>query len=664
MSSGLPPTLGVRWLGTPGASTLSVAVPVGHSVDRVDFCLFDGVGNPESEQRFRLTDRLGGIAWGLVDGLPVGATYGLRCGGGGSDPLKLLVDPYALAITGEVDWTTVPGAHLPSSGVDTAGMMPLGVLVDPRFDWGSDARPQVPWPQSVIYEMHVKNATQLHPEVPEHLRGTYAGVAHPAFVKHLTKLGVTAVELLPIHQHTDEERLVGLGLINHWGYNTLGFFAPDHRYSSQGSMGNQLVEFKGMVRLLHQAGIEVILDVVYNHTPEGGRGGPVLSLRGLDPNGWYREPDVTGCGNTVDLRQSAALRLVLDSLRYWVTECHVDGFRFDLATALCRTDQGYSDSAPFLAALSADPVLSTVKLISEPWDVGPGGYQVGSFPAPWTEWNDSFRDTSRDLWCQGTGTLGGIAVRMTGSSDLFRHRHRESWTSVNFVAAHDGMTTADLCAYQNKHNLANGEANRDGTDNNRSTNAGVEGPTDDQAIIATRARMRRNLIATTLLSTGVPMLLSGDEVAHSQQGNNNAYCQDNEISWINWASADWDLCRFTAGAIRLRAKHRVQYDAAWLNPDTATWWAPNGTAMDSAHWNSGVGLVLRLHGAPEDGEDDMMVLINNGAADLVFSLPEGGWAVALDTAMGQVHDEEADLDAASITMPGSSMTVLVAVNVR
>ncbi len=659
MSSGLPPTLGVHWLGIPGASTLSVAVPVGHSVDAVDFCVFDPSGDPASERRFPLTDRLGGVAWGLVDGLTVGTSYGLRCSGGAADPLKLLLDPYALAVTGEVDWTTRPGAHLPGSGVDTAGLMPLGVLVDPRFDWGADAAPQVPLSQSVIYEMHVKNATQLHPGVPKDLRGTYAGVAHAAFVQHLTDLGVTAVELLPIHQHTDEERLVGLGLINHWGYNTLGFFAPDHRYSSQGSLGAQLVEFKGMVKLLHEAGIEVILDVVYNHTPEGGRGGPTLSLRGLDPAGWYREPDVTGCGNTMDLRQPAALRLVLDSLRYWVTECHVDGFRFDLATALCRTDNGFSDSSAFLAAINADPVLSTVKLISEPWDVGPGGYQVGSFPAPWMEWNDSFRDTARDVWCRGTGTLGGLAVRMTGSSDLFRHRHRESWTSINYVAAHDGMTNADLCAYQHKHNEANGENGRDGTDNNRSTNSGIEGPTENPSVLQARARMRRNLLATTLLSTGVPMLLAGDEVAHSQHGNNNAYCQDNEISWIDWAVADRDLFRFTAAAIRLRAKHRVQYDGAWLSPDTATWWTPDGIAMDSANWNTGAGVVLRLHGAPEDGEDDMMVLINKGAADLKFSLPVGRWKLALETATGHVGDER-DVTG-FINMPGSSLAVIVAV---
>lgn len=621
-------------------------------------CVLSPTGDVSSEQRYPLGERLGDIAWGLIDGLSVGTRYGFRAEGGGADPSKLLVDPYARAVTGGVDWLTKPGAHSLGSGVDTATLMPASVLIDPRFDWHGDVSPRTPWNRSLIYEMHITNATVLHPDIPQHLRGTYAAVAYPAFIDHLLKLGVTAVELLPIHQHADEERLAKLGLTNHWGYNTLGFFAPDHRYSSQGSAGEQLVEFKGMVKLLHQAGIEVILDVVYNHTAEGGPNGAALSLRGLDPQGWYRQPDVTGCGNTVDLRQPAALRLVLDSLRYWVTECHVDGFRFDLATALCRTDSGFSDTSAFLLALAADPVLSNVKLISEPWDVGPGGYQVGAFPPPWTEWNDSFRDTVRDMWCHQAGTLGGLAVRMTGSSDLFMHSHRQTWTSINFVAAHDGMTTADLCAYERKHNDANGENGRDGTDNNRSTNCGVEGPSDDPDILRKRARMRRNLLATTLLSTGVPMLLSGDEVAHSQQGNNNAYCQDNETSWIDWSHADWDLCRFVSATIALRNKHRVQYDDAWLNPANATWWAPSGVPADAAHWGSGVGLALRLHGEPDDAEDDMIVLINNGAEILQFVLPPGSWTIAMSTATGDVGTAETVVG--SIALEETSITVLVA----
>jgi isoamylase len=647
------PPLGISWLGEPGASLLCFATPVGASVSSVEWCFIERQGETTTETRIPLPIRQGNVMWGHIEGVTFGATYGLRAAGGGADPNKLLIDPYARALTGDVNWLTVPGAHRLGNGIDTGSLMPLCVVTDPRFDWESDAPLNRPWDEAVIYEVHVKNATKLHPDVPEHLRGTYAGLAHPAFVSHLQALGITAVELLPIHQHADEERLAGIGLTNHWGYNTVGFFAPDHRYSASGSLGQQVTEFKGMVKLLHDANIEVLLDVVYNHTAEGGWGGPALSLRGLDPTGWYREPDVTGCGNTLDLRQPAALKLTLDSLRYWVTECHVDGFRFDLAPALCRTDFGFSQTSAFLSAVHADPILSKVKLISEPWDVGIGGYQLGSFPPPWSEWNDRYRDTIRDLWRGNTQSLGEVAERIAGSSGLFAGAHRSPWASINFVAAHDGMTTADLCAYNGKHNEANGEGNRDGTDNNRSWNCGVEGPTEDQAILRFRARQRRNLLATLALSRGVPMFVAGDEVAHSQQGNNNAYCQDNEISWINWATADWDQYRFLAAALRLRAEHPVLRDNTWMNSATASWLTPGGAAMDHARWNdpAAAGLMLTL-----GGTQPLLVLINNGPQPQQFVVPSGNWTVALRTDDGHTEANVTD----RVQLIDRSLMVLVA----
>ncbi len=636
----LPPPLGAHWSGQAGNSPLTVAVPVGHSVTTVEFCRIEHRQPADTtETAVELEHRLGNIVWGHVHDIPIGATYGLRASGGGADPTKLLVDPYATAITGAVDWLRQPGAHRLGSGVDTALMMPLSVVTDPSFDWGASIRPNVEWSRTIIYEVHVKNATKLHPDVPEHLRGTYAGLAHPAFVQHLVSLGVTAVELLPIHQHVDEERLAGLGLTNHWGYNTLGFFAPDHRYSASGSCGEQVREFKGMVKLLHEAGIEVLLDVVYNHTGEGGRGGAALSLRGLDPDGWYREPDVTGCGNTVDLRQPAALRLVLDSLRYWVTECHVDGFRFDLAPALCRNDFGFSQASTFLSAVHADPLLSQVKLISEPWDIGVGGYQLGGFPAPWAEWNDRYRDSIRDMWIGSSPSLGEAAGRISGSSDLFAGSNRAPWSSINFVAAHDGMCAADLGMYAGKHNDANKEDNRDGTDNNRSTNFGVEGATTDPEILRSRAKLQRNLLATLLLSQGVPMLLCGDEVGHSQRGNNNAYCQDNEISWVDWTIADRDLLEFVRRAVALRNDHEVLRHQDWLEPRDASWFALDGSPMDQQKWASGLGFVLRLHAHEGNtNERDILLVLNTSRSSQRVTLPSGRWNVKLDAAQESQYE--------------------------
>jgi isoamylase len=667
MAASLPPPLGTHWSGQPGKSSLTVAVPVGPGVTNVDFCLIQRGDNGEctTETRFPLPCRLGNVVWGEIEGIAVGATYGLRASGGSADPTKLLVDPYARAITGTVNWQAHPGAHRLGSAVDTANLIPFGVVIDPSFDWGaeSDRGPdrllKTPWDQTVIYEANVRSATKLHPGVPEPLRGTYAGIANSAFIEHLVSLGITAIELLPVHEHVDEERLAGLGLTNHWGYNTLGFFAPDQRYSASGTHGPQVNEFKGMVKLLHEAGIEVLLDVVYNHTGEGGRGGAALSFRGLDPEGWYREPDVTGCGNTVDLRQPAALRLVLDSLRYWVTECHVDGFRFDLAPALCRTDFGYSATSTFLSAVYADPVLSQVKLISEPWDIGVGGYQLGAFPAPWAEWNDRYRDTVRDLWCGSVGSIGEAAGRITGSSDLFAGSRRAPWASINFVAAHDGMCTADLCAYNGKHNEANKEENRDGTDNNRSNNCGVEGQTSDVEILERRAKLQRNMLATLLLSHGTPMLLCGDEVGHSQLGNNNAYCQDNEISWIDWNSADWKLSRFVSQVIALRRAYPALRHPQWLRPQDANWLSFDGLPMDQQKWASANGFSLQLR---DPNSRSVVLALNNSYEKQHVVLPSGEWdewTVEIDTAVPLDSDPQPNNRVATTGIEMSERSLIV-----
>jgi isoamylase len=657
---GQPPELGVRWNGSVEFPAVTVAVPVGHTIEQLEFCVFKPDG---TERRYALRNRLGNVVWDFIEGIAPGTLYGLRATGHGCDPHQLLVDPYARAITGPVDWLSRPGSlrvrvagtnaaqlagapqqtkadggvqHASSdtsldTALDTAPDMPRCVVIDPTFDWGPSGinRPYVAWTDTVIYEAHVKSTTYLHESIPESLRGTYAGLAHPEFIAHLTHIGVTTLELLPVHHHVDEERLAHLGLVNLWGYNTLGFFAPDSRYSASGNHGEQVAEFKGMVKLLHQAGIEVVLDVVYNHSGEGGPDGAVHSLRGLDPHGWYRQPDVTGCGNTIDMRQPAALRLVLDSLRYWVEECGVDGFRFDLAPAMCRGDFGFSTHANFLSAIAADPVLNRVKLISEPWDIGMGGYQLGGFPAPWAEWNDRYRDTVRDLWRGVPQPLGEVAARLAGSSDLFGPTRRAPWASINFVAAHDGMGVNDLCTYNHKHNEANGEQNRDGTDNNRSWNCGVEGPTDDAAINQLRHRQRRNLLATLLLSQGTPMFLAGDELGHTQQGNNNAYCQDNEISWVNWAAADKHLVDFVAQLTSIRRNFSVFRRDTWMaDGHDAQWFAPDASPMSIGRWNDpeSAGLTLRLAGTP-----DVILVLNDAHYEQTFSLPPGNWQLLLCT---------------------------------
>ena len=584
---------------------------------------------------------------------------------------KLLIDPYAKAIAGEIIWADEMFAYVVGSEEedlacdfrDDAWGMPKSVVIDNAFDWADDKRLATPLPSSIIYELHVKGFTKLWPDVPEELRGTYAGVGSAAAIKYFKELGVTAVELLPVHAHIDDKALGDRGLTNYWGYNTIGFFAPHAEYSSSGQTGEQVSEFKSMVRNLHAAGLEVILDVVYNHTAEGNHLGPTLCFRGVDNVASYRllseNPrfylDYTGTGNTVDTLHPRTLQLIMDSLRYWVLEMHVDGFRFDLATALARDGTGVNKFHAFFKIIRQDPVLSQVKLIAEPWDVGDGGYQVGNFPVPWSEWNGKYRDAVRSFWRGDEGRLGEIAYRLTGSPDLYQHDGRCPYASVNFVTAHDGFTLNDLVSYDEKHNEANGDGNRDGDDNNQSWNCGVEGPTDDPKINMLRRRQRRNFLTTLLLSQGVPMLLGGDEFARSQNGNNNAYCQDNEISWINWQRDEKQnqLLEFTKKLIHLRKDHPVFRRPKFFQGrrirgseiKDVMWFNPGGNEMSDEEWSSPfvrcLGMLLsgdtadvvNFEGEPIR-DDTFLLLINSHFEPIQFVLPGQehlGWELFLDT---------------------------------
>ena len=641
-----------------------VAVYAGHA-DAVELCLFDaGDKAGTSERRIPLLERAHGWWFAFVPGITAGQRYNFRAHGAWSpdqglrhNPAKLLLDPYAKAIEGKVRWGAEVYGHVVDvrwhgdgeliSDLDSRGHMPRGVVVDDRFDWEGDVAPNRSRSESVIYEAHVRNQTALHPGVPPELRGTYAGLAHPESVAHLTSLGVTAVELLPVHAFTHEPHLVRRGLTNHWGYNTLGFFAPHGAYAAAKDPQGAVDELKGMVKLLHGEGIEVILDVVYNHTAEQGRTGAMLSWRGLDQRAYYRldergrDIDVTGCGNTLDLRHPVVCRMVLDSLRYWVQEYHVDGFRFDLAVALGRgRGDDFDPDHPFLVALRTDPVLSAVKLIAEPWDVGMHGWRTGQFPPPFMEWNDRYRDAVRRFWVgdvrsqrhhrRGHG-LQELATRLAGSRDLFGHRDRGPTASINFVAAHDGFTTADLVAYDTKHNEANGEDNRDGSDNNGSWNHGTEGPSDDPQVIADRTLAIRNLMGTLLLSTGVPMINAGDELGRSQGGNNNPYCQDNGTSWINWDLEPWqqDLLDTTSHLIRVRQALPVLRQRVWalgrqVHDDGTRdmeWYAADGTPMGD-RWTQGSRLVQLYVAGAWMGWDSALLVVNGGVEDVEVTLPE------------------------------------------
>ncbi|MGZ4615196.1 MAG: glycogen debranching protein GlgX, partial [Actinomycetes bacterium] len=645
--------------------------------EAVDLCLYDDAGR---ETRLPLTDHIHGVWHGHVRGVVPGDRYGFRVHGPW-DPwhghrynsAKLLVDPYARAVDGALAVDDAVRGHdmgyddAVLDGRDSAPFVPRAVVVADDFEWGGDSPPLVPWTDTVLYELHVRGFTRRHPDVPPHLRGTYAGLAHPAVTEHLTSLGVTTVELLPVHHYESELALLGRGRRNYWGYNTLGFFAPHAGYSSSGSRGQQVHEFKAMVRALHDAGLEVVLDVVYNHTAEGGSDGPTLSLRGLDNRTYYRlrqgrfYEDFTGCGNTLDLRQSRTLALVTDSLRYWVEEMHVDGFRFDLAPALARGTDGFERGGTFLSVIAQDPVLSRVKLIAEPWDVGPGGYQLGHFPAPWAEWNDRFRDTVRQSWLgdnvrnQGSG-MRDLAYRGTGSSDVFDSDHRGPLASINFITAHDGFTLHDLVTYERKRNEPNGEENADGSGHNRGWNCGVEGPTRDPDVLRLRRRMMRNLLATRITSTGVPMLTAGDETARTQLGNNNAYCLDDDTTWVDWSwlsaasrttsydAMRRDLVAWTRALISLRRTHAVVRrdhffegrPAGADGPKDLAWFSPNGREMTDSAWFDHDRRVLGgfVANADVDGES-LLLLTNMASTETPFVLPDGPWAssyrVLLDT---------------------------------
>jgi isoamylase len=656
LSSGppdLPPPPGVTARDDGSAD---VAVYAGHA-DGVELCLFepgDDVGR--TERRVELTDRAHGTWFARVPDLRPGQRYGFRAHGPWDpsrglrhNPAKLLLDPYARAVDGSVRWAPEVFGHTVGADLrgdptvrddrDSAAYVPRGVLLDNGFDWGDDRRPQVRWADTVIYEAHVKGLTMRHPGVPAELRGTYAGVAHPAVIDHLVGLGVTSVELMPVHSFTSEPALARRGSSNYWGYNTLSFMAPHAAYAATRDPQGAVAEFKGMVRLLHEAGIEVILDVVYNHTCEQGADGATLSLRGLDNRAYYRldwqgaDVDMTGCGNTVDLRHPVPLRLVLDSLRHWVQDLHVDGFRFDLATALARgRDDAYDPDHPFLMALRTDPLLSRVKLIAEPWDVGQHGWRTGQFPPPLAEWNDRYRDCVRTFWLadasrQAWGQTGHgvreLATRLAGSQDLFGIRDRGPLASVNYVASHDGFTLADTTAYDRKHNDANGEQGRDGHNDNRSWNHGAEGPTDDVVVEFARQQSLRNLLGTLLLSTGVPMIAAGDELGRTQHGNNNAYCQDNETSWLAWDLEPWqeDLLATARGLLQLRRdypvlRQRQFFDGHPRRSDGTTdltWHAADGGRMDPGRWNDAdVRTVQMALDGTNLGSRSLLVVVHGG----------------------------------------------------
>ena len=639
----------------------------------VTLCLFDAAGG---ERQLPLLERDAGVWHGFVPGVRPGQRYGYRVSGPYEpalglrcNPNKLLLDPYARAVAGEIDWVDAVFGYTPGtpdgfSGLDSAPHVPRGLVVDGGFDWGSDSPPAVPYSDTIIYETHVKGFTQFHPGVPPELRGTYAGLASPAALDHLTSLGVTAVELLPVHQHADDGFLRARGLNNYWGYSTLGFFAPHAGYSAEvraGRQGGQVAEFKGMVKALHAAGLEVILDVVFNHTAEGNHLGPTLSFRGLDNQAYYRlvadDPrfyfDTTGTGNSLNPDDPNCLRLIMDSLRYWITEMHVDGFRFDLAVALARENGGFDRVSAFFDLISQDPVVSRVKLIAEPWDVGqPDSFDLGNFPALWSEWNGKYRDTVRDFWRGGAGTLPDLATRLTGSADLYGPSSRRPNASINFVTSHDGFTLRDLVSFDQKHNEANGESDNDGTDDNLSWNCGAEGPTEDPEILALRARQSRALLATLMLSLGVPMLLGGDELGRTQRGNNNAYCQDNEISWFDWGSVDNDLLAFTRALIAARRRHhalRRRRFASGALRDDIEWFTPAGSAMTDSDWSAGwTRSVVAYFDGTRDADrddrgrpmldDDLLLLINGWWEPLTFTLPEVGsvrsWRLELDSFAG------------------------------
>ena len=673
--------------------------------EKVELCLIDAEG---TEERINL-EEVDAHTWHCyLPGVQPGQRYGYRvhgpydpANGKRCDPSKLLVDPYARAFDGEFDGhpslfsydVTKPYDINSRNTEDSLGHTMLSVVVNPFFDWGSDRAPKTPYHETVIYEAHVKGMTMNHPLVPKDLRGTYAGLAHPEVIQYLKDLGVTAIELMPVHQFLQDDRLRELGLRNYWGYNTFGFFAPQQDYAANRHPGSAVPEFKAMVRAFHEAGIEVILDVVYNHTAEGNHLGPTIAFRGIDNEAYYRlvdnnrayYMDYTGTGNSLNVRDPHSLQLIMDSLRYWVTEMHVDGFRFDLASTLARELHDVDKLATFFDLVQQDPVVSRVKLIAEPWDVGEGGYQVGNFPPLWTEWNGKYRDTVRDFWRGEPSTLGEFASRLTGSSDLYANNGRRPTASINFVIAHDGFTLNDLVSYNSKHNMANGEDNRDGESHNRSWNCGVEGPTDDAEILQLRSRQRRNFLTTLLLSQGTPMIAHGDEIGRTQNGNNNVYCQDNELAWMNWelTKTNQNLLDFTKRLIRIRANHPVFRRRRFLAggplgadaPDRdIAWLVPSGKLMTQGDWEFAFGKSLMIYlngrniaerdrrGQPIE-DDSFLLMFNAHYDDIEFTLPSeqfgASWKLIVDTTENTGYPVEAMVLKASDTFTVTSRSIAI-----
>ncbi|WP_405805936.1 glycogen debranching protein GlgX [Streptomyces sp. NBC_00210] len=702
---GAPTPLGARFrVGPDGVAGTNFALWAG-GAEAAELCLFDDTG---VETRLPLTELTHEIWHGFVPGIRPGQRYGYRVHGRWDpwtgarwNPAKLLLDPYARAVDagrgndycelpaevyGHVrDWPQQHVADTVRDDRDSAPFVPKGVVVHDDDDWSDDRRPKTPWADSVIYELHVRGFTKLHPGIPHELRGTYAGLAHPAAIGHLVRLGVTAVELLPVHQYAHEDHLLKRGLRNYWGYNSIGYFAPHAAYSASGTRGEQVGEFKRMVRALHAAGIEVILDVVYNHTAEAGQLGPTLSLRGIDNRGYYRlqsdaraYADYTGCGNTLHVVKPHVLRLITDSLRYWVTEMGVDGFRFDLAAALARSMHDVDMLSPFLAVIAQDPVLRRVKLIAEPWDVGNGGYQVGAFPPLWTEWNDRYRDAVRDFWRGALPDVRDLGYRLSGSSDLYAWGGRRPYASINFVTAHDGFTVRDLVSYEQKHNEANVEGNRDGTNDNRSWNCGAEGETDDPHINALRRRQVRNLLTTLLVSTGVPMLVAGDEMGRTQGGSNNAYCQDNEVSWLDWSLLERPgprgVLELTTRLLAVRHTHPVLRRRAFFSGRAhaadglrdLAWFTPHGREMTEQDWYAPAStLALYLSGRDIPGrdargaevtDDSFLTILHSADRPVSFQLPGPPWAQAYELVVDTSREDQ-DSAPGTVHRGGETLTV-------
>lgn len=674
---GEPFPLGATWQG----NGTNFAVYADNATG-VELCLFNTKEDKEESYRLKLVERTHNIWHVFLPDVKPGQFYGYRIDGPYEpskghrfNKNKLLIDPYAKAIAGKIEWSDALFGYNPGesdetfSEVDSAPFIPKCVVINSDFDWEGDRKLNIQLHKTIIYEAHVKGFTQTNPEIPESIRGTYAAIAHPATISYLKNLGITAIELMPVHFFIADRHLVEKGLTNYWGYNTIGFFAPETRYSSSGVAGEQVTEFKTMVKELHKAGIEVILDVVYNHTAEGNQMGPTLSFRGIDNASYYRLTedqryynDYTGTGNTLNANLPNVLRLMMDSLRYWISDMHVDGFRFDLASTLARELHEVNRLSAFFDIIHQDPLISQVKLIAEPWDIGEGGYQVGKFPPEWMEWNGKYRDCVRDYWRGADSQLAEFALRFTGSADLYESDYRKPTASVNFITAHDGFTLHDLVSYNEKHNEANGEENKDGESHNRSWNCGAEGDTDNEAINALRLQQKKNLLATLFLSQGLPMLVAGDELGRTQQGNNNAYCQDNEISWIDWSKTDKELLTFTQKLIHLRKEHPIFCRRRWfqghpikgLGVEDIAWFLPDGTEMTEEHWSKDFAKSLAIylngkgiHSCGPKGEpvvdDSFYVIFNAYHEKLEFKLPvlkyAKEWITVLDTSKNSFEEK-------------------------